>query len=279
MTEDAGYSGLRERNERRNAERYEDVPVISRDQFLKMFAREYQPGQHVTFLGPSGRGKTKLAGQMLIVVQRKQPNIQAYVLHGKIKGRDQTIEKLARAGKLQIISGGRPNLVERGRHRMDKHRNGYIIRPLEKPGTDIREENELLHNEYAKTIHRNYHASSKHPVILIVDEAHQTHNDLKLRTECEGPLMRGRPVCGEWSLVQRGRFVSYMVYDQAEWVLIFKDKDESNQERYSEIGGIDTRQFKYLTTHLKTYSAPDGSTYSQALLFRRSGDYLAIVDT
>lgn len=279
MTEPTGYSDLKERRDRYQAERYENVPVISRQQFLDMFAREYQPGQHVTFLGPSGRGKTRMAGQMLIAVQRRHPDIQAYVLHGKIKGRDQTIEKLAKAGKLQIIHTGRPGIIHRIKHKQDRYRNGYIVRPLEKPGDDIRQENDMLRDEYKKTIHKTYHAGAKHPVIVIVDEAHQTHNDLKLKTECEGPLMRGRPVCGMWSLVQRGRFVSYMCYDQAEWVLIFKDKDEANQERYSEIGGIDTRQFKYLTTRLKTYSAPDGSTYSQALLFRRSGDYLAIVDT
>lgn len=245
-----------------------------------MFGKEYSPGQHVTILGPSGRGKTKVAGQMLLTVIRKHPNLYTvYMLHGKIKGRDQTIVKLADAAHMQIIREGEPNWWQRYRRKYwRKYKTGYVIRPLDKPGESIRAENATLSREFGRTLHRGYHANRKHPVILIVDEAHQTQVELKLKTECEGPLMRGRPDCGEWSLLQRGRFASQHVYDEAEWVLIFFDPDKTNQERYSEIGGVDPQFLKYLSTQLETHTAPDGSTYSQFILFRRSGDYLAIVD-
>jgi hypothetical protein len=253
-----------------------NIPVLSRKQFLEKFAIEYHAGQHVTFLGPSGRGKTRLAGEMLKAVIRVNKKIKVVILHGKIKGRDQTIEKLSKTANLPIVSEYPPGYYVRMRHRS---RNGIIVRPLESPGESVRAENALLRKHYEKAIHKSYHAPKKKPVILIVDEAHQTHTDLKLKENCEGPLMRGRPVCGVWSLVQRGRYVSYMVYDQAEWVIIFKDKDESNQERYAEIGGVDTAEMKYLARHLKTQTVADGSTISQALVFRRSGDQLFIVDT
>jgi hypothetical protein len=70
-----------------------------------------------------------------------------------------------------------------------------------------------------------------------------------------------------------------MVYDQAEHVFIFYDPDRSNQERYSEIGGVDPDYLKELSRNLKTKTVADGSTISQCIYFRRSGDYLAIVDT
>lgn len=89
--------------------------------------------------------------------------------------------------------------------------------------------------------------------------------------------MRGRPVCGEWNLVQRGRFISYHTYDQAEWVLMYYDPDRNNQQRYSEIGDVDPRELVALTRQLKTRTVADGSTISEALLFRRSGNQLAIV--
>lgn len=254
-----------------------DVPVIPRKEFVRRFAREYHAGQHVTFLGPSGRGKTVLAGQLAAAVVRRQPDIQLRVLHGKIKGRDKSIEQLAKAADLTIGPESEASWHEQKITRRKAH--GHIVRPLEKPGTSAREENELVAKQFRRTIHRAYHAPTKRPVILFVDEAHQAHNDLKLRTECEGPLMRGRPVCGVWSLVQRGRYVSYMVYDQAEHLFIFYDPDRDNQRRYSEIGGVDPDVLISLSRKLKTRTVADGSTISQALYFRRSGDYLAIVDT
>jgi hypothetical protein len=254
-----------------------DVEVIPRKPFVVQFGKDYQPGQHVTFLGPSGRGKTKLCGQLLIATTRRNKALQAVILHGKIKGRDQTIINLSKEGHFPIVSSWPPGFVRsRIRHR---DRQGWTLRPLEKPGASVKAENDLLHDQFKGAIHKSYHASRKKPVILVVDETHQTHNDLKLKTDCEGPLMRGRPVCGVWSLVQRGRHVSYMVYDQAEYVFIFFDPDIDNQRRYAEIGGIDPMYVMELASQLKTHTVADGSTISQCLCFRRSGNQLSIVDT
>jgi energy-coupling factor transporter ATP-binding protein EcfA2 len=254
-----------------------NVPVIPRKDFIREFARNYQPGQHVTFLGPSGRGKTRLAGEMAGAVVQRHPEITIMALHGKIKGRDKTIEQFAKAADLTIGPEHEATFLQRRVTRRKAH--GHIVRPLEHPLESPAEENKLLQRKYRKTIHRAYNASPKKPVILLVDEAYQTHVDLKLKTDCEGPLMRGRPVCGEWSLLQRGRFVSMYVYDQAEDVLIFFDPTIDNQRRYGEIGGVDPRVLVRLSRRLKRKRVADGSTISQAIWFHRSSDQLAIVDT
>ena len=269
-------SVIRDRQERTETT-VNDVPVIPRKQFIREFARNYHAGQHVTFLGPSGRGKTFLAGQLAGATVRAHPQITLRVLHGKIKGRDKTIQRFAKSADLTISTESGPSWIQRKITR--RKSRGHIVRPLEKPLTSPKDENDLIAGKFRKTIHRSYHAGMKKPVILFVDEAHQTHNDLKLRGDIEGPLMRGRPVCGVWSLVQRGRYVSYMVYDQAEHLFIFYDPDRDNQRRYSEIGGVDSDVLIELSRRLKTTTVADGSTISQALYFRRSGDYLAIVDT
>jgi len=253
----------------------DDLPYYSRREYLRYFGENWQPGQHVTFLGPSGRGKTRLAFQMLLAVLRRFPNLRAIILHGKIKNRDQTILDYSRRSSMPITT----RFPVRGpiaRHKVRKSQ-GMILRPLAKPGDDSEEENAILRAEYKKAIHHGYTSSRKKPIIIVADEAHQTHDDLKLRKNCEGPLMRGRPVCSMWSLLQRGRYVSMHVYDQAEWLLIFYDPDRDNQRRYSEIGDVDASEIIELTRQLKTKTVADGSTISEALLFRRSGNQLAIV--
>jgi len=253
----------------------QDIRVIPRKTFVDEFGKNYQPGQHVTFLGPSGRGKTTLAVQLLLAVRRYHPEIRTVVLHGKIKGRDHVIEDLSRRSGMPLTTHYPPRGM-RARYRA-RNRRGMILRPLTKPLDTTQEENDVLTVEYRRAIHSSYHAPMKRPVIVIVDEAHQTHTDLGLRKDCEGPLMRGRPVCGEWSLVQRGRYVSYHVYDQAEHVFMFYDPDRNNQQRYSEIGDVDPRELVAYSRQLKTKTVGDGSTVSEALYFRRSGTQLAIV--
>lgn len=252
-----------------------DIDTISRRDFIDQFGADYKSGQHVTFLGPSGRGKTRLAGQLLLSVRAHHPEITGVILHGKIKGRDATIQRLSKASGYPIISQWPPRGL-RARHKMKQSR-GVILRPLSHPEDTPKQENVILADQYRKAIHKGYHSSRKKPVILVADEAHQTHQDLKLMADCEGPLMRGRPVCAMWSLVQRGRYVSYHVYDEAEHVFMFYDPDRNNQQRYSEIGDVDAHELVDYTRQLKTTTVSDGSTISEALYFRRSGNRLVIV--
>lgn len=250
------------------------VEVVSRKDFVRAFRHDFKPGHHVTGIGPSGRGKSTLFYQCL--QQVVSPDRMVISLHGKIKGRDMTVERAARMLNLRIV----PALPNAARIAYDRKRkyNGYIIRPLDKAGDSVAADNKALYEAYAPAIHYCYATPPGHQVILHVNEAHQTQVDLKLKTECEGPLMRGAPDCTEWNEIQRGRNVSYMCYDTPEHMFLFKDDDEDNQRRYAEFGAGDRREIMELISNLRTDVAPDGRTISQCLYMRRSGG-MYVIDT
>lgn len=251
-----------------------DIEVVPRKEWLRRFSKNHEPGaHHVTMLGPTGRGKTTLSKQM----QKRiiSPDYQVIVLHGKIMGRDHVITKMAEDNNLRIVHRWPPPLSIRKRR---KAINGYILMPLDHPRESVAEENLLLQSEFRKAIHSNY-TNTKRKTITDVDESHQLQETLRLKSDVEGPLMRGAPDNSVWNKVQRGRFVSYHCYDAPEDIIIFYDPDESNQKRYSEIGGVNKDQIIDITTNLQTERAADGRTISQALHIRRQGPELCIIDT
>lgn len=259
---------------RDNTSEYGRVEVVPRKEFVREFGKEYGSGQHVTALGPTGKGKTVLTSQLLVVCA--SPKRKAVVLHGKVKNKDHVVSEMPKKLNMRMVHKWPPD-PEWG----DRKRNGFILVPLVKPGDSTAEENAILATEFRKAIHSNY-ANTKHDTITVVDESHQAQETLKLKGDLEGPLMRGAPQNAEWNNVQRGRFVSYHCYDAPEHLFVFYDPDRTNRQRYSEIGGVDPQYLMQLTESLKTYTVKRGptgkATISECVYIRRSGPVIQIVD-
>lgn len=245
-----------------------DVPVIPRKEFIQLFGKRYSSGQHLTALGPTQRGKTTLALQLLSVCVN--PERKGIILAGKPQGRDGTMEKAPELLNMRRISEWPPEPNYR-----DRKRNGWVLRPLGKAG-DPNVEDERLQKEFRKALQAAYR--SKKDIIILVDETAHVYDYLKLKREYEAPLMRGAPVVAVWSLIQRGRNISYHAYNAPEHIFIFFDPDARNREIYSQFGGVDPVWIQYLAENLKTEEIKNGMTVSQALYIRRSGPQLAIVD-
>lgn len=242
----------------------EKVIHTSRGDFVREFGESYGNGQHVTFIGPTQRGKTYLSHQLLGAVI--SPERQAVILSGKPPGRDGTMSKAAASLNLRVVTEWPPpSSVKPGNWR--KNVNGYVLQPKQTMD-DIDGDTANLRYQYRKAIMGNYR--SKVPVITVADEAHHVQNDLKLRKEYEAPLMRGAPVNAMWSLIQRGRYMTYLAYDAPEHVFIFYDPDRSNQRRYADIGGADPATIAKLAQQLNTTRSENGGTISECLYFRRS---------
>lgn len=270
----AGTAGPETRNEGQGRQRYRsqvtDVPVVPRADFIRQFGKDYSSGQHVTYLGPTQRGKTTLALQLLSVCI--SPDRKAVILAGKPDGRDHTMEKAPKLLNMRRISEWPPDPSIR-----DRNRNGFVLRPLGRASQDSAAEDAKLQKEFGKALRSLY--ASKRPVIIVVDETAHVYDYLKLKRELEAPLMRGAPVVSCWNLVQRGRFITYHIYNAPEHIFMFQDPDETNVVRYSQmVGGVDPHTVQDLVSNLKTEEVKNGMTVSQCLYVRRSGPRLAIVD-
>jgi energy-coupling factor transporter ATP-binding protein EcfA2 len=248
-----------------------DVPHTDRKTFIHKFGHDYGPGQHVTLIGPTQRGKTTLALQLL--KECISPEHKAVLLAGKPPGRDGTMNAAAKGLNLRVISEWPPSPNFNPAHR-DRDMNGYVLRPAQGM-KDLDADNANITRQFRKAIMANY--GSRIPVITVADEAHHVQKDLGLQKECEASLMRGAPHNAMWSLVQRGRYVSYLIYDAPEHMFIFFDPDLANQKRYSEIGGVNPKLLVELTKSLRTYRTKTGQTISECLYIRRSGPEIEIV--
>lgn len=252
----------------------EKVNVIPREDFVQDFAENYTPS-HVTFIGPTRRGKTTLCFQLLEAVLSRHKKWRVVVLHGKIKGRDKTISDWAKKSNYRIVSSWPPPPRMLPRHFKSR---GYIHRPLKKKMA-AKDEEKLLQQEFGQSIRANYHYTGKEVRITLVDERAQADKDLRLTTDLDAPLQRGLPHNPEWNNIQRGAWVSYHCYDAPEHMFIFHDDHESNRKRYSEFGCADPEVIFRLVSKLETRKSDDGGTISQCLYMRRSDRFMCIVDT
>jgi hypothetical protein len=246
---------------------------IPRKQFLIAFGQDYVPGQHLTLLGPTGRGKSRLCFQLL--GQVISPDMPVYSLHGKVRGRDPVVMSVAKKYKLRMVE----TLPSHTRQRYDYKRgyNGYLIAPIVKPSTPAKEA-ELLHDSFSRAISQNYR-TVKHKTITHINEAHQVQAELRLKEDVEAPLMRGGPDNAVWQEAQRGRFLSYHTYSAPEHIFIFLDPDSDNRKRYSDLGVMDPKELFYLTGNLRTKRVADGRTISECLYIRRGSGDVYVVGT
>jgi hypothetical protein len=239
---------------------------------VHQFGEDYVPGQHVSYFGPTGRGKSTLCYQCLGEVIT--PDHQVVSLHGKIKGRDPVIGRAAKRYHLRVV----PELPSSSRQKFDRKRrwNGYIVVPLEHPQAPVVEK-KLLTDAFRNCIHSNYR-TTKRNTITHVNEAHQVQAELKLKEDIEAPLMRGGPDNAVWNEAQRGRYLSYHTYSAPEHIFVFYDDDADNRKRYSDFGCADPDEIFWITTNLRTQRSKDGRTISQCLYIRRGGG-MYVVDT
>lgn len=231
------------------------IEVIPREEFLSR-RWVYRPGEHVTLLAPTGGGKTYLAAQLLDHALTGRLRAVALVM----KPRDKTAAMFAKRLKLRVVRTWPPMPSI-----WQPQPRGWVLWP--KHRFDPQYDDLHLHREFRKALLDSYKKGDR---IIFGDEVAGLVDDLGLERELKAIWSRGRSMgAGLWSATQRPSHIPLLAYNSAEHLFLAYDPDKRNQDRFSEIGGVDPALVKSTVLELGKW---------QWLYIRRSDRAMCIVD-
>lgn len=202
----------------------QSVRLIDRKRFLQS-VWTYHAGEHVSFIGPTGSGKTHLA--LPLLARSVSEDLPGYVT--VMKPRDKTVGQFLVRHKWRRVLTYPPPPSPKGRP------PGYVVWPHH---TNDPEADEIRHEEIFRRMHRQLYVRGD--AIIFDDEAVSLVREMNLKPDLVRIWTKGRSInCGLWAATQRPSLVPLEMYDQAEHLFLAHDPDKRNQDRFGEIGGVD----------------------------------------
>lgn len=204
---------------------------FGRNEFCE-FRFDYKPGQHTIFGGPSTRGKTRLAFNLLRYCAT--PDLPAYVAVSKPEDRESS-EQGSMLGFRRV--GEWPPRKKFSELFPENKPSGYLVWPkMGNAETDVQVSAEIT----AKLINETYAGGAKkHPAILVMDDTMVKAKILGLDNPMVTVLaMGGAMGIGLWIFVQKptdsGR-VTLWGFENATHLFLTKGGDARMLLRYKEI--------------------------------------------
>jgi hypothetical protein len=217
-------------------EREAGIPRLSWDQHIESL--EWNPGEHVILIGPTGRGKTVLWRELI----RYREARDAHVLIVATKARDSSLSGLAPGG---IIT----------KRKLEKHERGYLLTRSWDKAVRIDHPRVLLWVKYRgpqSVIRQRAEAERALATIfaeggwtVVLDELRWFVDRLKLENWVIDLYLQGRSL-GVTAMAgtQRPRHVPLEVYSNSMHLYIWGTKDQNDLKRLGGLGGLDDRVVK-----------------------------------
>jgi hypothetical protein len=235
---------------------------------------DYEPGQDVLIVEPTGGGKTHIAYQMLGEVMRRYPGLSYASFMPK--PRDPSTVAWARALNLEETPVWPPE-----KKWFHVKPAGHVLWP--KHRMDLAPQ--ARREEVGKVLRAGLDAQYKRGnSVSLVDDAHSAATYMGLNDYIEEILVNGRAGgAGVWLPVQKpsgtvnsGGITSY-AYSSPVHYLFGKDTDARNLARLREIGGgIDPVKVEEIVRNLRLYRIGN-ATVSEKLWIDRRGPYMALI--
>lgn len=183
---------------------------------------DWRPGEHVTLIGPNGRGKTEAAIALATACRK-------WIVFLSTKRIDTTQDVLKDHGFRTVTNP----------YDLNPHiSNRYIF----KPPFPAKATATLLKQQHGDAFGRALvHLRDATGWTIMVDECRYIAGTLGLKDELEMLWLQGRSEkTSVMANTQRPRFIPLEAYDQATHIFMWNDGDRGNIVRVSEMAGLNT---------------------------------------
>lgn len=203
------------------------VALVPREVFVRRVWK-YRAGEHVSFIGPTGSGKTHLALQLL--ARSVSENLTGYIT--VMKARDKTVGEFLRSheGWKRTLTYPPPPTPPGMRKPV-----GWAVWPhhTKDPEADDERHEAIFHE-----MHRRLYVRGD--CIIFDDEVVSLVREMDMKRDLTRIWTKGRSIgVGLWGATQRPAMVPLEMYDQAQHLFLSNIKDKRSQDRFGEISGVD----------------------------------------